>query len=455
MSMVIPEDTKRKYESYPKYKGSGVEWLGEIPAHWEVKPLKRVLKVFNGSTPKSSEPEYWDGDIPWVTPEDLGELASVEISGTKRYITQAGYESCGTNLVPTGSLVLSTRAPIGHLAIAAVALCTNQGCRALVPRSNIRSRFSYYVLYASRQELVSLGQGSTFMELGKPELETLIFPFPKTEEQQAIADFLDEETSRIDELIAKKQRLIELLQEQRTALITHTGTKGLNPDVPLKDSGVEWLGDIPKHWAVKKLSWIFEVKGRIGWRGYTTQDLRDADDGVLVLGATNINRNGQIDLSNPTYISKEKYEESPEIKLFGGEILIVKVGATIGKVGLVPDDFVESTINPNLMLARSKEVNSHYYHYLFNSKIMQEAIGLEKMAGAQDAINQEFVNSIRILFPPTSEQQAITDYLDRETFRIDTLIDRINQAIEKLQEYRSALITAAVTGKIDVRQYVI
>ncbi|HEX74286.1 MAG TPA: hypothetical protein G4N93_03970 [Dehalococcoidia bacterium] len=217
---LITHAVTRGLTPYSPMKDSGVEWLGEIPAHWEIKSVKRISKVFNGSTPKSSEPEYWDGDIPWVTPEDLGELASSEISGTKRYITQAGYESCGTNLVPTGSLILSTRAPIGHLAIAATALCTNQGCRSLVPHSDMRTRFLYYVLYASRQELISLGQGSTFMELGKSKLETVGLPLPRTEEQQAIADHLDRETARIDNLIGKINQAIEKLQEYRSALIT-------------------------------------------------------------------------------------------------------------------------------------------------------------------------------------------------------------------------------------------
>jgi len=220
MSTAMARNTAGTYQPYPEYKDSGIEWLGQIPAHWEVKPLKRIFKVFNGSTPKSSEPEYWDGDIPWVTPDDLGDLASSEISETRRYITKAGYESCGTNLVPAGSLVLSTRAPIGHLAIASVALCTNQGCRSMVPYGNTNSRFWYYVIYAGRPQLVSFGQGSTFMELGKSKLEIVMLPFPPVQEQQAIAEFLDRETARIDGLVSKINQAIEKLQEYRSALIT-------------------------------------------------------------------------------------------------------------------------------------------------------------------------------------------------------------------------------------------
>jgi type I restriction enzyme S subunit len=215
--------------------------------------LKRVFSVVNGSTPRSEETEYWDGDIPWVTPEDLGRLRFARISETRRQITDEGYQNCGTTLVPQGSLVLSTRAPIGHLAIADMPLCTNQGCRSLVFRRGGNEAFFFFQLFAARQELESLGSGSTFQELAKDRLEELFVVVPPEEEQRAIATFLDRETAKIDALVAKKERLIELLQEKRAALITRAVTKGLDPNVPIKNSGVEWLGEIPGHWTVSKL----------------------------------------------------------------------------------------------------------------------------------------------------------------------------------------------------------
>jgi len=240
-----------RFKRYPAYKDSGVEWLGEIPAHWNRVRLKRLFLVVNGSTPQSGVPAYWDGEIPWVTPEDLGDLDASEIMNTRRRITEAGYRSCGTTLVPAGSLILSTRAPIGHLAVAGLNLCTNQGCRSLVFRGSSFRRFFFFQLSAAQPELESLGQGSTFSELAKDKLEEVFIAEPPEREQRAIAAFLDRETARIDALVAKKQRLIELLQERRTALITRAVTKGLDPNVPMKDSGVEWLGEIPAHWTTK------------------------------------------------------------------------------------------------------------------------------------------------------------------------------------------------------------
>jgi len=167
----VRENGVTRFKPYPAYKASGVEWLGEIPAHWEARRLKRLFRVVNGSTPKSDEPAYWDGEIPWATPDDLGKLAARELRRTGRYITREGYESCRTSMVPEGSLVLSTRAPIGHLAIAAVDLCTNQGCRSLVFRKHSDREFFYFELVALRPILESLGDGSTFRELAKQSLE--------------------------------------------------------------------------------------------------------------------------------------------------------------------------------------------------------------------------------------------------------------------------------------------
>ena len=182
-----------KHNPYPTYKTSGVEWLGEIPAHWETKRLKTIFRIVNGATPTSAEPLYWDGEIGWVTPDDLGKLTASEIWSTKRRITNQGYSSCGATLVPQGSLILSTRAPIGHLAIAGTSLCTNQGCRSLVFRYSANPRFFYFQLYAARQILASLGQGSTFTELARDTLSEVEVVEPSLAEQRAIAAFLDQE----------------------------------------------------------------------------------------------------------------------------------------------------------------------------------------------------------------------------------------------------------------------
>ena len=201
-------------------KESGVEWLGRIPEEWELMRIKRIFFVANGSTPDTGTPEFWDGDIVWITPDDLGSLEGCTITSSIRRITDAGYRSCATTLAPTNSIVLSTRAPIGHLAIAGIPLCTNQGCRSLVPRRDNFAKFFYYQLLIARPELRAWGQGSTFTELSASKLGSVQAACPPLSEQRAIAGFLDRETTRIDAMIEKNGSVIEALREYRTALIS-------------------------------------------------------------------------------------------------------------------------------------------------------------------------------------------------------------------------------------------
>lgn len=262
-----------KLAPYPKYKPSGVEWLGDLSAHWDVFHLKRHYLVVNGGTPLSTEDSYWDGGIHWITPEDLGKNRSKYIGGTRRTLSIEGLTKCGAELVPINSIVLSTRAPIGHAAVTQRESCTNQGCRTLVPEGNrAYSDYLYYVLVASRPLLEAVGKGTTFMELSADLLGLHIVPFPPNSEQRAIADFLDREAAKIDTLIEKKRTLIERLKEKRVALITRTVTQGLPPDAAreaglepepkMRASGVEWLGDVPEHWGVLPLRrWYRVVNG--------------------------------------------------------------------------------------------------------------------------------------------------------------------------------------------------
>ena len=246
---------------YPHYRDSGVEWLGEIPDHWEVGHVGRWFDIVTGGTPASGEHAYWDGEVVWLTPDDLGRSSSKWIDKGRRHITSEGLRSSSAEASPAGSIVLSTRAPIGHLAIAAVPAATNQGCRTLVPHPGTDNRYAYYALLTSRPVLQSLGKGSTFMELTPTDLGGHPTPRPPLEEQRAIAEFLDHETGKIDTLVARKRLLLERLAEYRTALITRTVTRGLPPAAAraagldssprLKSSGVEWLGEVPDHWNVR------------------------------------------------------------------------------------------------------------------------------------------------------------------------------------------------------------
>jgi len=189
-----------------------------------VRRLGSVTQILNGATPSSSRPEYWAGDIVWVTPDDLGKLNGRYIDNSSRRITQEGYNACGTTLAPAGSVVLSTRAPIGHLGILRVAACANQGCRLLVPHAATASEFLYHMLFAARPSLEVLGQGSTFLELSRSKLGMFPIPFPPLPEQTVIAEYLDAQTAKLDAAMAATRREIELLREYRERLIADVVT---------------------------------------------------------------------------------------------------------------------------------------------------------------------------------------------------------------------------------------
>ena len=205
-------------------KDSGVEWIGEIPEHWNVQKLKRSFQVLNGSTPRSDNQLYWDGNIIWVTPEDLSLTVGPFIYESSRHITPEGYHSCGTNLVPKGSIIVSTRAPIGYVKIARVELCTNQGCRSLVKKTVSDEKYFFYFFSCFAGVLNSFGQGSTFVELSSEKLKMFQATIPPIGEQISLTRFLDYETSKIDSLIAKNLKLIDLLKEYKTSLITQAVT---------------------------------------------------------------------------------------------------------------------------------------------------------------------------------------------------------------------------------------
>jgi type I restriction enzyme, S subunit len=439
----------RQFKPYPVYKNSVVEWLGEIPAHWEVARLKRVFVVVNGATPQSGIAGYWDGEIPWVTPEDLGGLAGSEINAPRRRITQVGYQSCGTTLAPAGSLVLSTRAPIGHLAIAAMPLCTNQGCRSLVFRMPRAPRFFYFQLLAARPELEALGQGSTFKELAKDKLEEVAIADPPAAEQCAIAAFLDRETAKIDALMAKKQQLIALLQEKRTALITRAATKGLDPNAPMKESGVEWLSKIPAHWEVKRL-WHLTPSGRRIMYGIVLPG-PNVDDGVPTVKGGDVSSD-RLRLERLNRTTREIEAGYVRSRLRGGD-LVYAIRGSIGEVAMVPDELEGANLTQDAArIAYTPATEGHWLLYALRSSAAFAQLDAGALGATISGINIRDLKRALLPVPPRVEQEVIAAFLDRQTAKLDAMVTKVREAIERLKELRSAVISAAVTGKIDVRE---
>ena len=425
---------------YPTYKDSGVDWLGEVPGHWGVLPIKRSFRIVGGSTPKSDSESLWAGDILWATPTDLSKRASVYISDTERKISTAGLESCAATMVPKGSIILSTRAPIGSLAIADAELCTNQGCKSLVPSPGTHSVYFAHLLNVSTAQLNIRGKGTTFLELSAEALGAFATPTPPFAEQAYIAAFLDREAAKIDALVAEQQRLIELLQEKRRAVISHAVTKGLNPAAPMKDSGIAWLGEVPRHWEILRGSQIGTLFG--------SEPV--PEESVCSEGDLPFIKVGSMSLDSFAIESWNWFVDDAVAGRYRprtGYVVFPKRGAAIfsNKVNIVDRP---SLIDPNLMGWQiGSKATTRFVAYVLKCRKLDELADVSTVP----QINNKHIAPERFPIPPLGEQRAIVACLDSETAKLDTLTAQAQRAIDLLQERRTALISAAVTGQIDVR----
>lgn len=385
--------------------------------HWEVNRIKDVAQIVTGSTPSSSVEEYWDGDITWITPADFNNFSKV-IDDSENKITAKGYKSCGTTLLPMESVILTTRAPIGNVLLAGKDLCTNQGCKSLVTK-RIHSSFLYYLLSISQTELNTLGQGTTFLELSTESLGTFKVPMPEYVEQASISAYLDSLTQKIDKLIANKKAQVERLSELRQIEINNAVTKGLNPKVPMKDSGIEWLGKIPGHWEVKRLKDIL-IDLKSG-EGFSANDLED-EAAFEVFGG-----NGVLG-----YINKFNFD--------GKAIVIGRVGAKCGNINIIEG---KKWISDNALFCYTHQHYEFVYYLL-------EAMNLNQYSNqnAQPLITGTIVKYLKFALPPKEEQLQIANHLQQRTTAIDKLIKNTESQISKLQELRKIKIYEAVTGKV-------
>lgn len=439
-----PAAEVRRFKPYPAYKDSGVEWLGEIPAHWEVAPVYARYEVALGKmldakrvTGKSLGLYLRNVDVQWdnVNIEGLPEMDFAP-SERDRY------------LLRPGDLLVCEGGEVGRTAIWRGEL---QECfyQKAIHRVRPRSfgevpRFFYYVMsmLAHGGVLVAGGNSNTIDHLTAVQLRHYRLGLAPPAEQRAIAAFLDRETARIDALVAKKERLIELLQEKRTALITRAVTKGLDPKAPMKDSGVEWLGEIPAHWEVKKWRYCCHVT-----EGQVPPDDRRYRDRIMIAPNHIESGTGRIlytETADDQGAISGKYLVSP------GDIIYSKIRPALNKVCIATGDWLCSADMYPVAIT-DMHLHARFLLYFILSESFVRLMVDESMRVAMPKVNREKLASCPLVIPSRVEQEAIVALLDMETARIDALVAKIREAIDCLRELRTALISAAVTGKIDVR----
>jgi len=432
---------------YPAYKDSGIDWIGEIPSHWEVRRLKFNASIINGYAFKSEdigdegEILIRIGDIENSSADSYKrvDISKYSIAGIEKFIVKRDdilVALTGATIGKTNTYNLESIAYLNQRVglIRANIKCSN-ALLSNIFKSQIIQIPIFLECFGSAQENISIN-----------DIGNIFIPLPPLHEQEAIARFLDDKCAKIDELVAIKEQQIDKLKELRQAKIHQAVTKGLNPNVPLKDSGIEWIGQIPEHWEVKRLKYFSSLKARIGFHGLNSNDL-DFSGFAFCITGTDF-KNGKIDFTNAYCVSKFWYDLDKNIQVKINDVLVTKDGS-IGKIAVINTLPKPATLNSGVFLLRSK-INSYFLYWSLCSKIFNVQVDLISRGSTINHLYERDFKNFIFLVPPLSEQEAIAAYLDNVTKQIDQTINHYQNQIEKLKEYKQSLINAAVTGKIKV-----
>jgi type I restriction enzyme S subunit len=424
------------FRRYPKYKPSGVEWLGRVPEHWLVRRLKYSLRLLTEKTEKRDQPIA---------------LENVESWTGRRIPTETQYEGEGIAF-NEGDILFGKLRP--YLAKVYCAQAPGEAIGdffVMRPAADIYSRFVQYQFL--NRVFIDIVDGSTFgSKMPRASWEYVggvRMAMPPLPEQMNIAAFLDGETAKIDELVAEQQRLIDLLKEKRQAIISDTVTKGLNPHAPMKPSGIEWLGDVPAHWSISPLRWLTDPRRPIMY-GIVLPG-PDVGEGIPILKGGNV-RPSRMNLDSMARTTAEIEAPYARARLKRGD-LVYSIRGSIGDCEIVPDDLDGANITQDVArVATSFDICGPWARWALLSSAIREELASGSLGAAVRGINIFDLKRVKIPTPPMEEQIAIADFVDAEVGKIDRLTATAEQAIDLLQERRTALISAAVTGQIDVRE---
>ncbi|MFT6962536.1 MAG: type I restriction enzyme S subunit [Flammeovirgaceae bacterium] len=418
-------------EKYDTYKDSGIEWIGAIPAHWEVKKLSYCFeKIGSGTTPKSTNQDYYfNGDFNWL---QTGDLTDNLIFRTSKKITQKALNDYSTlNFYPLESIVIAMYgATIGKMGLLKIETTTNQACCVLAKPNNVFSEFVFYWFRSIKKHIISLSYGGGQPNINQEQIRNLRIQLPLLEEQTKIANYLDKKTAEIDDLIAQKKKLLKLYKKEKEVIINQAVTKGINPNVKLKNSGIEWLGDIPEHWEVKRLKYVLESQNTK--RVPLSSSVRGE---MMIKEYDYYGASGVIDKVDD-YIFNEPL------------ILIGEDGANLltRSKRLVFIAKGKYWVNNHAHILKPKYGLMYYYSELL--ELYDFSIWVT--GSAQPKLTSENLLNIPMIVPPIEEQKEIAEFLDKYISEIESKSTKTKKLIALLTEYKTALISEVVTGKIKI-----
>lgn len=414
-------------KKYDSYKDSNIQWIGEIPNHWGKARLKYNSRIKTGYTPPmDNSANYSDDGMIWVKPDNLDYFKPIIESREK--ISIQGVKK--QNIISKDSVLLCCIGSIGKFGIAGVDLLTNQQICGITYVNDLVPSYGKYLIYCSDDELNRHANGNVVRILNATSLSNILYPIPPISEQTQIANYLDHKTTQIEHLIAKKKQFIQLLEEERVAVINQAVNKGLDPSVPMKDSGIEWLGQIPKHWELKRMKYLCDV----------TTGGKDTE-------------NREDDGEYPFFVRSQTIERISTYSFDGEAILTAGDGVGVCKVWHYVNekfDFHQRVY----MMCNFKPVLGKYLFYYLKENFGKEVMKLSAKSTV-DSLRRPMFQNFMVCFGSLEEQKQIISHIEKEELRIETLITKYHQEIELLKEYKTALISEVVTGKVDVRNEIL
>lgn len=430
-----------KIKQYPSYKDSKIKWIGEIPEQWSSHRIKDFVEFEIGGTPSTSNEEFFEGNNIWISIADLTNNNKNTINNSKTKITDEAIKKSNVKLIKKGSLLFSFKLTVGETAFAGCDLYTNEAIASFKQNKNISLNYLKY--------LFKVGfENNAFENIyGAKIFNSDLIKFakiikPSFIEQEQIAKYLDTKTTKIEQTITKNKKLIDLLEEKRTSLINQVVTKGLNPNVKMKDSGIEWIGEIPEDWNIERL------KKKCLLNNLTLTNETDMDYEFDYVDISSVSLERGIEKYEHMFF-KDAPSRARRI-VNQNDVIISTVRTYLKAIATIPNkkDVIVST---GFAVLTPKDIDSKYLGYIVKSEYFINMVSLNSKGISYPAINSSDLINLSIIIPPLIEQKEIVNYLDENVLKIQKIIDDINHNIKLLKEYKKSLIYNVVTGKVDIR----
>lgn len=454
-------------KEYSEYKKVNSNFIIKLPKHWELLRVKHLIDksayypVGDGDHGAIKPKMYKDSGIPYIRVQNLSWTGQLDLSNVVFIDKEVQDKNKKSKLLPGDILIAKTGATVGKLALIPETVKEANTTSSVGKLTVDRNRFTpLYILYCFQSEFIQsqiwmqASQKSAQPGFNIDDLVEFEVYSPKLSEQTKIAQYLDHKTEIIDELIKKKEELIKKLEEQRQAIINEAVTKGLDPSVKMKDSGVEWLGEIPEDWEVSSFKYYIRLKGRLGWKGLKAEEyVEHSEFGFL---STPDIKSHIIDFKSINHITEERYLESPEIMLEVDDVLLVKDGSTLGITNIVRELPIPTTVNSSIGVLRvfdPKILNPEYLFLFLKTSYILSVIDSLKAGQGVPHLFQKDINNFTLILPTINEQRKIVELVNSKIISIEKVINKLTSQIQLLKNYRKSLISEAVTGKVDVRDW--